>query len=178
MSETRQRGGAPIEFWFDFASGYAYFGALEIEALAERHGRTVGGGLLRAAPALYQSAVTSSSAPGPAKCTLYNLASPNGIVEPCQLSDLSGWLARELKLVPENEKSVLERVADQIDSFVRWPREAVLLWPDCDRIAPPSKKHRYHSYPAHIRQLAKTAGVVLDTRPNGPAIASFRLAGG
>src|SRR4030095_1808957 len=41
MSETRQRGGAPIEFWFDFASAYAYFGALEIEALAERHGRTV-----------------------------------------------------------------------------------------------------------------------------------------
>src|SRR5206468_11736676 len=41
MSETRQRGGAPIEFWFDFASGYAYFAALEIETLAERHRRTV-----------------------------------------------------------------------------------------------------------------------------------------
>lgn len=40
MSESR-RGGAPIEFWFDFASGYAYFAALEIETLAERHGRTV-----------------------------------------------------------------------------------------------------------------------------------------
>ncbi|MFY9840196.1 MAG: 2-hydroxychromene-2-carboxylate isomerase [Xanthobacteraceae bacterium] len=34
-------GPAPIEFWFDFASGYAYFAALEIEALAERHGRNV-----------------------------------------------------------------------------------------------------------------------------------------
>ena len=32
---------APIEFWFDFASGYAYFAALEIDALAARHGRTV-----------------------------------------------------------------------------------------------------------------------------------------
>ena len=41
MSETRQRRAAPIEFWFDFASGYAYFAALEIEALALRHGRTV-----------------------------------------------------------------------------------------------------------------------------------------
>ena len=41
MSETRQRGGTRIEFWFDFASGYAYFAALEIEALAARHGRTV-----------------------------------------------------------------------------------------------------------------------------------------
>jgi 2-hydroxychromene-2-carboxylate isomerase len=41
MGEARQRSSRPIEFWFDFASGYAYFGALEIEALAERHGRTV-----------------------------------------------------------------------------------------------------------------------------------------
>jgi 2-hydroxychromene-2-carboxylate isomerase len=30
-----------IEFWFDFASGYGYFAALEIDALAERCGRTV-----------------------------------------------------------------------------------------------------------------------------------------
>jgi len=41
MSETRKGGAAPLEFWFDFASGYAYFAALEIEALATRHGRTV-----------------------------------------------------------------------------------------------------------------------------------------
>jgi 2-hydroxychromene-2-carboxylate isomerase len=34
-------GSAPIEFWFDFASGYAYFAAIEIEALAERHSRSV-----------------------------------------------------------------------------------------------------------------------------------------
>jgi len=32
---------APIEFWFDFSSGYAYFAAQEIEGLAARHGRTV-----------------------------------------------------------------------------------------------------------------------------------------
>jgi 2-hydroxychromene-2-carboxylate isomerase len=41
MSDAHQRNGTPIEFWFDFASGYAYFAALEIDALAERHGRTV-----------------------------------------------------------------------------------------------------------------------------------------
>ena len=35
------QGGPPNEFWFDFASGYAYFAALEIEALAERHGRSI-----------------------------------------------------------------------------------------------------------------------------------------
>ena len=37
----RKGGGAPLEFWFDFASGYAYFAAMEIDALAARHGRTV-----------------------------------------------------------------------------------------------------------------------------------------
>src|SRR5215471_10385039 len=40
IGQPRQ-GQAPLEFWFDFASGYAYFAALEIEALAERHGRGV-----------------------------------------------------------------------------------------------------------------------------------------
>lgn len=30
-----------IEFWFDFASPYAYFSALEIDAVATRHGREV-----------------------------------------------------------------------------------------------------------------------------------------
>lgn len=43
-SNTRPSGAlaeATLEFWFDFASGYAYFAALDVEALAERHGRTV-----------------------------------------------------------------------------------------------------------------------------------------
>jgi len=39
MNATQAR--SPIEFWFDFASGYAYFAAIEIEALAARHGRAV-----------------------------------------------------------------------------------------------------------------------------------------
>ena len=39
---SSQTQGCPsIEFWFDFASGYSYFAALEIEALAGRHGRSV-----------------------------------------------------------------------------------------------------------------------------------------
>lgn len=32
---------SPIEFWFDFSSGYAYFAAHTIDAVAERHGRSV-----------------------------------------------------------------------------------------------------------------------------------------
>ena len=30
-----------LEFWFDFSSPYAYFGALDIEALAAKHKRRV-----------------------------------------------------------------------------------------------------------------------------------------
>lgn len=41
MNATQTQTRAPIEFWLDFASGYAYFAALEIEALAERHRRSV-----------------------------------------------------------------------------------------------------------------------------------------
>ena len=33
--------GAPIEFWFDFSSGYAYFAAHVIDEVAERHDRSV-----------------------------------------------------------------------------------------------------------------------------------------
>lgn len=32
---------APIEFWFDFSSPYAYFSALEIDAVARRHSRSI-----------------------------------------------------------------------------------------------------------------------------------------
>jgi 2-hydroxychromene-2-carboxylate isomerase len=35
------RPRSPIEFWFDFSSGYAYFAAFAIDAVAQRHGRTV-----------------------------------------------------------------------------------------------------------------------------------------
>jgi hypothetical protein len=109
----------------------------------------------------------------------YNLESPNGIREPVLLTDLTGWFERELAQVPNlSEKRVLETVADDLDSFVRWTDEAVLLWPECDRVPSTGERQKYFSYPAHIRALARTKSVVLDTRPNGPAIASFRLAGG
>lgn len=41
MGAGKGAGETSIEFWFDFASAYAYFAAFDIEALAERHGRTV-----------------------------------------------------------------------------------------------------------------------------------------
>jgi hypothetical protein len=109
----------------------------------------------------------------------YNLSSPNGILEPVDLNDLSGWFLRELAQIPNSsERSALATIAQDLDSFVQWAGEALLLWPDCDRVPPPGKKLKYFDYPSHIRQIAKGRNIVLDTRQNGPAIASFLLAGG
>ena len=109
----------------------------------------------------------------------YNLSSPNGILEPCNLEDLGAWFARELTQVPnEPERAILQSVESNLDAFVRWADEAVLLWPGCDRVPEPGKKAKYHSYPTHLSRMACTARVPLDTRVNGPAIASFLLARG
>jgi hypothetical protein len=109
----------------------------------------------------------------------YNLSSPNGIVEPCDLACLEEWFERELTQVPAPaERSVLKITAGELGSFVEWTPGAILLWPGCDRVPPPGKKQRIFSYPPHLGRLAKSMGVNLDTRPNGPAIASFLLAGG
>jgi hypothetical protein len=109
----------------------------------------------------------------------YNLASPNGILEPVSFEDFPGWFARELKQISsESEAPALMTVADDLGSFIGWPGEALLLWPECDRIPPPGKKQKYFSYPDHIREMARAKTLALDTRPNGPAIASFLFAGG
>jgi hypothetical protein len=109
----------------------------------------------------------------------YNLTSPNGILERCELPDIKGWFVRELTQVSSPpEQAILSSVSTELDAFVRWPAEAILLWPGCNRIPLPGNRQKYFSYPAHIREMAKARGVVLDTRPNGPAIAAFILAGG
>jgi hypothetical protein len=109
----------------------------------------------------------------------YNLASPNGIVEPVDLDNLLGWFVKELAQVPNPaEKRTLEIVANELASFIRWAPEALLLLSDCDRIPPAGSKLKYHSYPEHIRLMAKAKAIILDGRANGPAIASFLLAGG
>lgn len=109
----------------------------------------------------------------------YNLRSPKSILAPCSLSDLNSWYADEVRQVPSAaERAVLMLVAKDLTAFVRWPEEALLLWPGCDRVPAAGKKQKYHSFPDHIGKMAKVRGVTLDSRPNGPAIASFLLAGG
>jgi hypothetical protein len=109
----------------------------------------------------------------------YNLTSPNSIAAPCDMSDLDGWLARELQLLPnEAERTVMQVFTAQVDSFVHWASEARLLWPGCDRVPPVGRRQKYFTYPPHIKAMAKACGLQLDTRANGPAIAAFVIGGG
>jgi hypothetical protein len=109
----------------------------------------------------------------------YNLDSPNRLDEPCDLTNLSSWYEREVALVASlSTRSVLTIIATNLDEFVLWPRRALLLWDDRDRVPTLGKKLKYHKYPSLISEQASVLRVKLDTRPNGPAIAAFEIAGG
>jgi hypothetical protein len=109
----------------------------------------------------------------------YNLDSPNALLEPCDLSDLQSWFARERGQVKDaHVRSIVESVGDNLESFVQWPRRALLLLKGCTRVAIEGKRQRYHKYPRRVAELAKNRGVLLDTRANGPAIAAYLIAGG
>ncbi len=109
----------------------------------------------------------------------YNLDSPNSLGSPCRLSNLNAWFVREIARVRSRaERAVLRQVAASLKAFVRWPKEARLLWAGCTRVPEAGRKQKYHSYPDRIRQMARARRVRLDSRPNGPAIAAFQLAGG
>jgi hypothetical protein len=109
----------------------------------------------------------------------YNLSSPNRILERCDLTDLEGWFARELVQISNpSVRRILQIVANDLESFVQWASEPVLFWPGCNRVSKSEKKEVYFSYPPHLKQLAESQGIHLDTRANGPAIASFSLAAG
>jgi hypothetical protein len=109
----------------------------------------------------------------------YNLDSPNALLELCDLSNLRSWFTRECAQVKDVQvRSILERVADNLESFVQWPGRALLLLKGCTRVALEGKRQRYHKYPRGVTELAKSRGVPLDTRANGPAISAYLIAGG
>ncbi|MEX2121605.1 MAG: hypothetical protein WD847_18605 [Pirellulales bacterium] len=102
-----------------------------------------------------------------------NLRSPAQIGQACRLDDLDGWFADELRAVKDAAvQRAVRDVASNLDAFVQWPREAVLLWPGCCRTS------KYHCYPEAIKVSAKAAKIRLDTRSNGPAVVAFLHGGG
>jgi hypothetical protein len=110
----------------------------------------------------------------------YNRNSPNQIIEKIDLDDLSAWFEKELQRVSRTERVILTAVADDLESFVRWPAKAMLLCSGWDRKPSPGKKMKYFKYLPRIQKMAKEVvrPFALDGRPNGPAIASFLIAGG
>ena len=108
----------------------------------------------------------------------FNLASPNGTATPCTLESLTAWLHSEIQaLSAPGVRAAVSAVCANLDEFVSWPIEALLLWDGCHRVGDAGKQ-KYHRYPQALRVLAKTRTIDLDTRPNGPAIAAFQFAGG
>ncbi len=109
----------------------------------------------------------------------FNLKSPDAIAAPCALDDLDGWLDRELSrisLAPLRE--IASTVIRDLDVFVQFPARAQLLWHGCSRMVVAPAKQCYHRYPSSIACAGKSFGIPLDSRANGPAVASFLLAGG
>jgi hypothetical protein len=92
---------------------------------------------------------------------------------PCRLNDLKTWLEAEAgDIVPDAFRRVLLEVNACLDSFVKWPQRAELLWSACDRTA------KYHDYPDVLKALFRQRCLACDARSNGPAIMAYRVAAG
>lgn len=89
------------------------------------------------------------------------------------ISEFRQELDRILDTLSPSERKIVGEVWRQKDAFIKWPAKALLLWQECVR---PSGG--FHKYPEEIKRNAKSKGVAVDTRTNGPAIVAFLLAGG
>jgi hypothetical protein len=109
----------------------------------------------------------------------YNLTARCSLSKPIDLDNLLNWYSLESELITtESFRHVAQYVGTHWQDFVRFAEKPLLLWQGCDRVTPEGKKQKYHSYPDEIKSAAKHLYVNLDTRPNGPARASFEFAGG
>jgi hypothetical protein len=114
-----------------------------------------------------------------AKTSAYNLSSRSALSTRCDPLRRQDWFQNEVaRVTPESLRAVLSDVASALQDFVRWPATAILLLEGCDRVPNVGSKQKYHSYPELIKTRARESNVTLDSRPNGPAIASFSFAGG
>jgi hypothetical protein len=99
-------------------------------------------------------------------------------MQPCRLDDLQLWLESEVcSITVESHRTIILEVARNLDSYVRWPQRAELLWEGCDRKRENAQQQRYHSYPAELK-AALPEHRFQDRRSNGPAITAYLVAGG
>lgn len=72
-----------------------------------------------------------------------------------------------MSAIEEIKRTVLAR----LDEFVKWPKEAVLLWRGCIR-------KKYHDYPPAILDLLASLKIYRRNWSNDPAIHAYLVAGG
>lgn len=87
------------------------------------------------------------------------------------ISHFQSRMNQEFNKLNPTEKKIVNEVWNHRIQFIKWPARARLLWLGCARI-------KYHSVPDEIKREARSKGVPVDSRSNGPAIMSFLLAGG
>jgi len=87
------------------------------------------------------------------------------------MSQFPSIVDSEFRKLTASERKVATEVWDRRTNYIKWPARARLLWPGCVRT-------RYHRVPDRIKEEARSRGVPVDSRSNGPAIMSFLLAGG
>ncbi len=68
-------------------------------------------------------------------------------------------------------EEIKRTVLTHLDEFVKWPKEAVLLWNGCIR-------KKYHNYPPSILLLLEQRGIYRRNWSNDPAIHAYLLADG
>lgn len=87
------------------------------------------------------------------------------------MSRFDSTLDLRLSKLALSEKKIISEVWEHRANYIKWPTKARLLWPGCVRV-------KYHRIPDRIKEEARSRGVQVDSRSNGPAIMSFLLAGG
>ncbi len=105
----------------------------------------------------------------------YNLGSPNAILPMETYDDRPAWLLSEIgRLEGAHVRRIVSDICESLLDLARWPSGAQLFWDGCVR----NSNRAYHVYSPEQKLVLRSAGVVGDGRPNGPAIAAFNLSGG
>ena len=95
------------------------------------------------------------------------------LANPPDLMNLDEWFRSEVTQVksPAIESALLLIISD-LDSWVKFPVESILLWPGCNR------EQKQHTWPKNLIYKLKKAGIAPYNRANGPALSSYLFAGG
>ena len=86
---------------------------------------------------------------------------------------IDNHIQKRFNPLPLLDKKIITEVWNNRINFIKWPKEAILLFPGLVR-----PKSGFLKYSSDMIEKLKKRGVKIDTRTNGPAIMSFFYAGG